>query len=40
MADDRDPSDDWGNFVAKWTFIWTVILAVLYVGTVFIFILR
>jgi len=36
--DNRDPS--WGDSVAKWTFIWTLILAVLYVGSVFAFILR
>jgi len=41
MADKDDrPSDDWGNWVARWTFIWSMVLAALYVGTVFIFILR
>lgn len=40
MADDgKRPPDTWGNDVAKWTFIMTVVLAVLYVGTVLIFIL-
>ena len=41
MSDDNDrPDDDWADVVAKWTFVSTVILAVLYVGTVVIFILR
>ena len=40
MADHEDePSDDWGTVVARWTFICTLVLAVLYVGSVFIFIL-
>ena len=41
MADDHDERDpQWGNTVARWTFLFTVILAVLYCGAVFIFILR
>jgi hypothetical protein len=41
MADHSDrPDDDWADGVAKWTFISTVILAVLYCGAVFVFILR
>ena len=40
MADLSDrPSDDWGTVVARWTFIGTAILAILYVGSVFLFIL-
>ena len=33
------PSDEWGNEVAKWTFILTVILTALYVGAVFIYVM-
>lgn len=43
MADpkqDERPSDDWGNAVAKWTFWFTLGLAVLFVGYVFITILH
>lgn len=36
---DDKPSETWGNDVAKWTFIFTVVLAVLYIGTVLLFIL-
>ncbi len=40
MADHHDEhDDDWGTTVAKWTTICTVVLAVLYVGSVFLFIL-
>ncbi|MFI5370134.1 MAG: hypothetical protein ACHQ52_01155 [Candidatus Eisenbacteria bacterium] len=40
MADkETPPSDDWGTVVAKWTFICTMVLAALYVGSVFLFIL-
>jgi hypothetical protein len=39
MAGGEERSDDWGNHVAKWTTLWTVILAALFVGAVFIFIL-
>ena len=40
MAGYDDPHDDeWGTTVAKWTTICTVVLAVLYVGAVFLFIL-
>ena len=38
-GNDDKPSDDWGSEVAKWTFITTVVLAILYVGSVFLFIL-
>ena len=42
MSDDHDerPGEEFGNWVAKRTFIWTVILAVLTIGSVFAFILR
>ena len=41
MSDQSDrPDDDWADVVAKWTFVFTVVLAVLYVGSVFVFILR
>ena len=41
MADDDDRRDDeWGNFVARRTFLLTVILGALYAGSVFFFILR
>ncbi len=41
MADHGEqPSPNWGQDVAKWTFILTVVLAVLYVGAVFAFILK
>jgi hypothetical protein len=33
------PPDDWGDVVARWTFISSVVLAVLYVGSIFVFIL-
>ena len=40
MADHGDrPSDDWGNLVAKWTFISSVVLAVLYIGSAVVFVL-
>ena len=42
MADHDDHSSDdgdWGNQVAKWTFISTVVLAVLYVGSAVAFVL-
>lgn len=40
MGDSSDHTpDDWADQVAKWTFILTVILAVLYIGTVLLFIL-
>lgn len=38
MAED-ERSEDWGNGVARWTFNATAILAVLYVGSIFAFIL-
>ena len=42
MADDSDRSSDenWGHDVAKWTFLFTIVLAALYVGAVFVFILN
>ena len=40
MGDPHDrPSDDWSHVVAKWTFLGTLVLAVLYIGSVFAFIL-
>lgn len=39
-GDDERPPEDFGNRVAKQTFIWTMILAVLTIGSVFVFILR
>lgn len=36
---DEDRSEDWGNGVARHTFHATVVLAVLYIGGVFAFIL-
>jgi ABC-type uncharacterized transport system permease subunit len=40
MADHGDrPPDDWGDQVAKWTFISTVVLAVLYVGSSMVYVL-
>ena len=39
MADHSDrPTESWGNDVAKWTFILTVILAALYVGAVILYV--
>jgi len=40
MAEDERPPEDFGNEVAKKTFIWTMILAVLTIGSVVAFILR
>ncbi len=41
MADHGDhPDDDWGNVVAKWTFVSTLVLAALYVACVFAFVMR
>jgi len=40
MADHGDrPDDDWGNSVAHGTFWFTVILAILFLGSVLAFIL-
>jgi hypothetical protein len=40
MADHSDrPSDDWGDQVAKWTFVLSLVLAVFYVGFVLTFVL-
>jgi hypothetical protein len=33
------PRDDWGEVVATWTFWATVVLAVLYVASVFLFVM-
>ena len=41
MADhgsDR-PTDDWGDQVAKWTFISSIVLAALYIGSAVVFVL-
>lgn len=39
MADfEERPGDDWGDVQAKWTFICTAILAVLFVAAVFIYV--
>lgn len=41
MGDHEErPKDDWGDMVAKWTFLATLVLAVLYIGCVFVFIMR
>jgi hypothetical protein len=40
MADHDERLDDWGHDVAKWTFVWSIVLTVLFVGSVFVFILR
>lgn len=41
MADDKDHSpDDWGNTVAKWTFLFTVSLTALLVAAVIFYVLR
>ena len=40
MADgDETRDDEWGNLTARKTFIWTLIGAVLFVGSVAIFVL-
>jgi len=39
MADQEQYTDQWGNTVAKWTFIFTVLGAAGFVGSVFVFIL-
>lgn len=39
MADQEHYSDDWGNTVAKWTFIFTALGAAGFVTAVFIFIM-
>lgn len=39
VGNDDDPTGDWGDNAAKWTFILTLVLAVLYVGAVVLFIL-
>ncbi len=36
--DERDP--EWGNWVARWTFNSTLVLAILFVGTVFYYCMR
>ncbi len=42
MADDKDerPPADFADYVARRTFIWTMILAALTIGSVFAFVLR
>ena len=40
MADSEIPRDEEGNHLARLTFIWTMLLALGFVGAVFIFILR
>ena len=40
MADEDNRDPNWGDSLAKSTFFWTMILAVLYVGSVFVFIMR
>jgi hypothetical protein len=40
MADEESRDDGWGNKVAGVTWFWTMILAVAFVGVVFVFILR
>jgi len=34
------PTDDWSHKVGHWTFVWTAVLAALYVGTVFVYVMR
>ena len=34
------PPDDWGTVAARWTFISTLILAVLYAAAVYIMVMR
>jgi len=36
--DDHASDENWGNEVAKWAFILTVILAALYVGAVIVYV--
>ena len=38
MADEHE-NPEWGHQVARWTFIVTIVLAVLYVGVVVVFVL-
>ncbi len=38
MADDSHDDEDWGNSIAKVTFICTVVSAALFAATVFVFI--
>ena len=41
MADHGErPDDDWANWVAKRTFLATVVLVVLYLGTVLFYVMR
>jgi len=39
MAGEEPRDDQWGNLTARKTFIWTLIGAVLFVGSVAIFVL-
>lgn len=40
MAEEETRDEGWGDKVAGVTFLWTMILAVAFIGAVFIFILR
>lgn len=40
MAEEEGRDEGWGDKVAGVTFMWTMILAVAFIGSVFIFILR
>jgi len=40
MAEEETRDEGWGDKVAGVTFIWTMIIAVAFIGAVFIFILR
>lgn len=40
MGEEETRDDQWGNKVAKWTFILTVLSALGFVGSVFLFILK
>lgn len=41
MGDKEErPPDNWGEGAARWTFLSTLILAALYVASVFIFVMR
>ncbi|MEO5616379.1 MAG: hypothetical protein ABIS67_01285 [Candidatus Eisenbacteria bacterium] len=39
MHEDETRDDEWANQIARGTFRWTVITAVLFIGFVFVFIL-
>jgi len=40
MADSDETREDEGNHVARLTFLFTIVLAVLFVGSIAVFILR